>query len=126
MAGEKQLSGPDLTNGVPVASVESGKTLVGHANGEPVLLARQGEQIFAVSATCSHYSGPLGEGLLVDGTIRCPWHHACFDLRTGVPLRAPALNPVACYEVDVRGGNIRVGRKKPATPVPASPAAAPA
>jgi apoptosis-inducing factor 3 len=126
MGGEKQLTGPDLSAGVPVASIESGKTLVGHANGEPVLLARHGDRVFAVGATCTHYSGPLGEGLLVDDTIRCPWHHACFDLRTGAPLHAPALNPIACYEVDIRGGNIRVGRKKPATPVPASPAAAPA
>jgi len=83
MSGEQKLTGPNLANGVPLADLEDGKMIVGHANGEPVLLVRQGGQVFAVGATCTHYSGPLGEGLLVDGTVRCPWHHACFDLRSG-------------------------------------------
>jgi nitrite reductase/ring-hydroxylating ferredoxin subunit len=77
------------------------RPLVGHAGGEAIFLARRGNDIFAVGATCTHYSGPLGEGLLVK---RCPWHHVCFDLRTGAPLRASALNPIACYEVKVEDG----------------------
>ena len=72
MSGEQKLTGPNLAKGVPLAGLEDDKMIVGHANGEPVLLARQGGQVFAVGATCSHYSGPLGEGLLVDGTVRCP------------------------------------------------------
>ena len=65
MSGEQKLTGPNLANGVPLAGLEDDKIIVGHANGEPVLLARQGGQVFAVGATCTHYSGPLGEGLLV-------------------------------------------------------------
>src|SRR5688500_1021288 len=117
--GEQQpLTGPDLGAGVALTELGDGKPLVGHANGEAVLLARHGDEIFAVSATCTHYSGPLGEGLLVDGTLRCPWHHACFDLRSGAPLRAPALNPIACYEVKIAGGRVAVGGRKPDAKAP--------
>jgi NADPH-dependent 2,4-dienoyl-CoA reductase/sulfur reductase-like enzyme/nitrite reductase/ring-hydroxylating ferredoxin subunit len=126
MGGEQKLIGPNLANGVPVSGVEDGKMLVGHANGEAVLLARRGKELFAVGATCTHYSGPLGEGLLVDGTVRCPWHHACFDLRSGEPLRAPALNPIPCYEVTIDGGVVRVGKRKPEPKPAAGKAAAPA
>ena len=98
MGGEQKLTGPDLAAGIALTDLRDGEMLVGHAGGEAVLLARRGEQIFAVGATCTHYSGPLGDGLLVDGTVRCPWHHACFDLRSGAALRAPALNPVSMHD----------------------------
>src|SRR5262245_55254763 len=126
MGGEQKLIGPNLASGVPLSGIEDGKMLVGHANGEPVLIARRGEQLFAVGAACTHYSGPLGEGILVDGTVRCPWHHACFDLRSGEPLRAPALNPIPCYELEIDGGVVRVGKRKPEPKPPAGDAAAPA
>ncbi len=118
MGEQQKLTGPDLGAGVALTELGDGQLLVGHANGEAVLLARRGDEIFAVSATCTHYSGPLGEGLLVDGTIRCPWHHACFDLRSGAPLRAPALNPIACYEVEIAGGRVSVGGRKPEAQAP--------
>ncbi len=110
MGGDVKLSGPDLTAGVPEGELAGGQ-LLGHANGEPVLLVKQDEEIFAVGATCTHYGGPLAEGRVGRGTIRCPWHHACFDLRTGAALRAPALNPLPCYEVQRAGGLIRVGAR---------------
>ncbi len=112
MGGEQKLTGPNLAKGVPLAGLDDGKMIVGHANGEAVLLVRQAGQVFAVGATCTHYSGPLGEGLLVGSTVRCPWHHACFDLRSGEPLRAPALNPILCYDVLIEGGVVRVGKRK--------------
>ena len=90
-----QLSGPDLAQGVPFADLPEGLPFPGHAEGEPVLLVRRGETVHAVGATCTHYSGPLAEGLVVGDTIRCPWHHACFSLTDGHVIGAPALNPVA-------------------------------
>src|SRR3954468_8350905 len=108
-------SGPDFSAGIPSTQLGEGAMLVGHVGDAAVLLARRGEEIFATGATCTHYSGPLGEGLVVGDTVRCPWHHACFDLRTGEAVKAPALNPIACYDVVSDGGLVKVGGKKQAT-----------
>jgi NADPH-dependent 2,4-dienoyl-CoA reductase/sulfur reductase-like enzyme/nitrite reductase/ring-hydroxylating ferredoxin subunit len=105
------LSGPDLTQGVARSTVADGALLLGHAHGEAALLARRGDELFAIGNACTHYGGPLNEGLLVDDTVRCPWHHACFSLRTGEALRAPALNPVSCWRVEQRDGTVYVREK---------------
>jgi NADPH-dependent 2,4-dienoyl-CoA reductase/sulfur reductase-like enzyme/nitrite reductase/ring-hydroxylating ferredoxin subunit len=110
-AEEAQLSGPDLTQGIDASQIADGGMLLGYANGEAVLVARRGGEVFAIGAVCTHYNGPLAEGLLVDDTVRCPWHHACFSLRSGEALRAPALNPVACWRVEQSGGRIFVREK---------------
>src|SRR6478672_8683493 len=88
MAGSDQApAGPDLTLGVPTAELADGSMLAGHVGDKPVLLARRNSEFFAVDGTCTHYGGPLPEGLMVGDTVRCPWHHACFDLWTGVAAR---------------------------------------
>ncbi len=115
-----ELSGPNFGTGVSIADVPDGAPVLGHANGEAVLVVRKGEETFAIGATCTHYGGPLAEGLLVDDTVRCPWHHACFSLRTGEALHAPALNPVPCWSVERREDKLFVMSKKE---VPAKPAA---
>jgi NADPH-dependent 2,4-dienoyl-CoA reductase/sulfur reductase-like enzyme/nitrite reductase/ring-hydroxylating ferredoxin subunit len=107
----KDLNGPDLRHGVPLSSIADGAMMRGHAYGEPVLLARRGAEIFAVGAVCTHYGAPLEQALLVDDTIRCHWHHACFSLRTGEALRAPALNPLPCWRVEQRDGVVYVREK---------------
>ncbi len=126
-ADQAKPSGPDvdLVAGVAFADLVDGKPLVGHAGDDSVLLVRQGQEVFAIGATCTHYGGPLGEGLVMGDTVRCPWHHACFSLRTGQPERAPALNPIACYEVVRSGDRIRVGARRDPPPAPAA-AASPA
>jgi apoptosis-inducing factor 3 len=105
-------SGPDLTQGVADAELPDGGKLLGHVGEEEVLLVRRGAEIFALGAHCTHYHGPLAEGLVVDDTVRCPWHHACFDLRTGEAVRAPAIDPVACWAVERRDGKIFVRAKR--------------
>src|SRR5262245_18680192 len=109
--------GPDLAAGILLDDLPDGGMLAGHVGEEAVLLARRGDEFFAIGATCSHYGGPLAEGILVEDTVRCPWHHACFSLRTGEALRAPALSPMACWSVERRDGKIFVQNKKE---VPAS------
>jgi NADPH-dependent 2,4-dienoyl-CoA reductase/sulfur reductase-like enzyme/nitrite reductase/ring-hydroxylating ferredoxin subunit len=104
-------AGPDLSLGV-VLSEFSGAILLGHVGDEDVLLVRSGSEIFAIDAHCSHYHGPLAEGLVVGESIRCPWHHACFDLRTGEAARAPALNSLAVWKVEHEGDRIFVRQKR--------------
>jgi apoptosis-inducing factor 3 len=113
----EELSGPDLAAGIPLDSIADGALIGGHAYGEPVLLARRGNELFAVGAKCTHYGGPLPDGLMVGDTVRCPWHHACFSLRTGEALRAPALNPIACYPIVRDGPTVRVGPKTEREPL---------
>src|SRR5712671_5557358 len=113
---QSQPAGPDLAQGV--ASNEfGGETLLGHVGDQDVLLVRSGPEVFAIDAHCSHYHGPLADGLVVGETIRCPWHHACFDLRSGEATRAPALNPLSVWQVDREGERIFV-RKKHEQPKP--------
>src|SRR5262249_2292757 len=98
-----ELEGPDFEKGYKAENVRDGEMLLGHAFGEPILVARRGDDLFAIGATCTHYGGPLAKGLMVDCTVHCPWHHARFDLRTGEAIAAPALNDVACYKIEKRG-----------------------
>jgi NADPH-dependent 2,4-dienoyl-CoA reductase/sulfur reductase-like enzyme/nitrite reductase/ring-hydroxylating ferredoxin subunit len=104
-------AGPDLTQGIALAEL-SGKTLVGHVGDDEILLVVSGSEIFAIDAHCSHYHGPLAEGLVVGESVRCPWHHACFDLRTGEAIRAPALSPLAVWNVEREGDRIFVREKR--------------
>src|SRR5262245_28557823 len=121
MAGaDTPLSGPDLIQGVDADSLAPGDKLLGHANGEALLLARAGDEYFAVGTTCTHYGGPLVEGVVDGETVRCPWHHACFSLRNGEALRAPALSPLACWRVERRDGRIVVTGKVERDPLAAT------
>ena len=115
---QAELSGPDLAQGIALSDLADGAMLLGHAGGEQVLLVRQGAEVFAVGHQCTHYHGPLADGLAANGTVRCPWHHACFDLRSGEALRTPAIDPIDCWTVTERDGKILVGEKRarPARP----------
>ena len=121
MSGQPAIpTGPDLSAGTSIDTLAEGVPLLGHVDGAPVILVRRGSEVFAIGATCTHYGGPLAEGLVVGATVRCPWHHACFDLRTGQALRSPALNPVATYQVVQRQDTVVVlgpGEKRTLAPV---------
>jgi NADPH-dependent 2,4-dienoyl-CoA reductase/sulfur reductase-like enzyme/nitrite reductase/ring-hydroxylating ferredoxin subunit len=105
------MSDPDFAAGIREADLVEGKPLLGKVGEDAVVLVRDGGKVHAVGATCTHYSGPLADGRVFDGQIHCPWHHACFDLATG-RAHGPALAPIACYDVALANGTIRVGKKQ--------------
>jgi NADPH-dependent 2,4-dienoyl-CoA reductase/sulfur reductase-like enzyme/nitrite reductase/ring-hydroxylating ferredoxin subunit len=121
MAEEKNARKPDFRSGFPVRDLPDGGMALGEVEGEDVILIRRGDEFFAVGAFCTHYHGPLSDGLIVGETLRCPWHHACFSLRSGEALRAPALDPIGCWRVERVGDKAFVreklaqNRRKPAT-----------
>ena len=102
---------PDLESGVAAADFDARPMLVGRVGEEQVLVVKRNQEYFAVAALCTHYHGHLVDGLLVDGSIRCPWHHACFDLKTGMVERGPALDPLERWQVDQQDGRIFVRHK---------------
>jgi NADPH-dependent 2,4-dienoyl-CoA reductase/sulfur reductase-like enzyme/nitrite reductase/ring-hydroxylating ferredoxin subunit len=107
-----KLTGPDLTQGIAAADLTDGGKLLGRVGDDQVLLVRRGTELYAIGALCTHYHGALVDGLLVDDTVRCPLHHACFSLRTGEALSAPAFDPIECWSVEQRGGRIFVRTKR--------------
>ena len=107
----------DLKSGIAIEDIADGGMLAGEVGDEKVVLVRHGQEVFAVGAECTHYHGPLAEGIVAGESIRCPLHHACFDLRTGAPS-SPALNPIAVWNVEQRGGRVFVTTKRDIPPSP--------
>ena len=97
---------PDFRAGIEIRDISDGAIVSGRVESEEAILVRRGEEFFAVGAECTHYHGALAQGLAVADTIRCPLHHACFSLRTGAALRAPALDPIACWRVERVGSKV--------------------
>lgn len=73
-----------------------------------VLLARVDGRFHAVSAVCTHYGGPLAEGVLCGTRVMCPWHHAVFNVVNGDMVEPPALDALTCYDVRVEGERVLV------------------
>jgi apoptosis-inducing factor 3 len=120
MSEKSEQATVDLSKGVAASTLTDGGMILGRVGDQEVVLARSGTELFAIRAHCSHYRGPLVKGLVVGDTVRCPWHHACFSLRTGEALRAPALDPIPCWRVEREGDRIFVREKLPEAP-PAAP-----
>jgi len=114
---------PDFRAGIEVRDIPDGAIVSGRVDSEEAILTRRGDAYFAVGAQCTHYHGALALGLVVDDTVRCPLHHACFSLRTGAALRAPALDPIACWRAERVGGKVFVRERLPEAPAPDWPAA---
>jgi NADPH-dependent 2,4-dienoyl-CoA reductase/sulfur reductase-like enzyme/nitrite reductase/ring-hydroxylating ferredoxin subunit len=122
MGEDAAAAGPDFSQGVKLADIAEGATIGGRVGDEPVLLSRIDGELFAIGGACTHYGGALAEGLASGGTVRCPLHHACFDLKTGEVLRAPALDPLDRWKVEI-DGDLAFVREKLASPAPAEPRA---
>ena len=110
-AEQSKPKGPNFVHGITLGDIPDGGMVGGHVGDDAVLLARRGNEMFAIGSTCSHYGGPLAEGLMVGETVHCPWHHARFSLRTGEAVAAPAFNPMPCWRVEMREGKAFVREK---------------
>ena len=107
--------GPDLAVGISGDQIAEGRMVAGRVGNDAVLVARVGGRCFAIGATCSHYGGPLAEGILVGDTVRCPWHHTAFRLHDGGVDRPPALDPLPCWRVEESNGRVKVVGKAAST-----------
>ena len=108
---------PNLTQGVSIHTLADNVPFTGHVNDNDVIVIRQGGALFALGAYCSHYGAPLSQGIVARQTVRCPWHHAAFRLHDGGAETPPALQPIACYEVEKRGDMVFVsGARKKVAP----------
>ncbi|MBB4077705.1 NADPH-dependent 2,4-dienoyl-CoA reductase/sulfur reductase-like enzyme/nitrite reductase/ring-hydroxylating ferredoxin subunit [Lewinella aquimaris] len=83
-----------------------------------VLLANVAGEVYAVENKCSHYGAPLTGGALCQHRVRCPWHHACFDVRTGAQIEAPGMDGLARFAVRVTGDDISVSNEPVEEPRP--------
>ena len=110
----EDTSTSDLTKGFPVADLKDGAMIQGKVGEEDVILARRADEFFAVGANCTHYHGPLPQGLILGDELRCPLHHACFSLRTGMALCAPAFDAIPRWRVERLGEQLFVREKLPA------------
>ncbi len=118
----QQVSGPDFTMGVALDDVPIEGSLAGRVGEDAVLLSRFGDEMFAVDGVCTHYGAALAAGVRVGDTVRCPLHHACFSLRSGAALRAPAFAPLGRWRVEVQGSLVYVRAKLAGPePTPVSP-----
>ncbi len=103
--------GPD--DFVPVITLDdlpTGKLTRVEAAGMPVLLWKDGQQIYAIAATCSHLGGPLDEGTCEDGVVTCPWHGSRFRLDDGSVVQGPAVYAQPSFAVRVRQGKVELRR----------------
>jgi nitrite reductase (NADH) small subunit len=98
--------------------IPEGGAITVTAGGRRIAVFRTGTRISALDGACPHAGGPIGEGMVRDGTVTCPWHWWRFSLDTGERVGAPAIR-LRRYEVEVRDGEVwvRVPPPQPALPL---------
>jgi NADPH-dependent 2,4-dienoyl-CoA reductase/sulfur reductase-like enzyme/nitrite reductase/ring-hydroxylating ferredoxin subunit len=112
MSAVAAATGPDFRLGVRLADIPPSGTLPGRVGDEAVLLSRFGSELAAVGGICTHYGAMLADGLIEGEAVRCPLHHACFSLRTGAALSAPAFAGLDRWKVEMKGGRAFVRERQ--------------
>ncbi len=97
-----------------VSDLPGGGMLAVSAGDEEIMVARIGDDYYALDGWCSHEAGLLGDGHLHEATceVECPLHEGFFNLKTGAATAPPADMPVAVYAVRIEGNDIMVGPKQ--------------
>lgn len=100
----------DFVAVIRMSDLPEGKLVRVDAAGVPVLLWKENQQLYALSATCSHAGGPLDEGSCQDGNVTCPWHGSSFRLSDGAVINGPAVYAQPAFAVRVRNGSVELRR----------------
>lgn len=114
--GEVHLLVPDFSTPAPapeldelkpnefhLSDVTPGQTYLVHLNGQAVAVYNLDGTLYATQAECTHEGGPLNEGKLDSGTVTCPWHGSCFNIKTGAVVHGPARKPIQTFRVAIDG-----------------------
>ncbi|MFO8007187.1 MAG: FAD-dependent oxidoreductase [Candidatus Brocadiia bacterium] len=115
------MSEGEWTQVADEGELEEGQPLSVKVGKQSIMLVRLGDRIHACGGKCTHYGAPLADGLLVEGTIVCPWHSARFDVSTGRMEAPPALDHAGHYPVKVEDGAVYVGPKEEPQPAEREP-----
>jgi NADPH-dependent 2,4-dienoyl-CoA reductase/sulfur reductase-like enzyme/nitrite reductase/ring-hydroxylating ferredoxin subunit len=106
----------DLRSGIPLRDLTDGAMVPGLVDGEEAIVLRADGALYALGGLCTHYHAKLCEGLLTGPVLRCPMHHARFDVRTGEAICAPALDALSCWRVEQVGDQAVVRERIEAAP----------
>ena len=114
--GDVHLLVPDFSTPAPTPAVDElkpnefhlsdvtpGQTYLVHLNGQGVALYNLDGTFCATQAEWTHEGGPLNEGKLDSGTVTCPWHGSCFNIKTGAVVHGPARKPIQTFMVAING-----------------------
>ena len=116
-SGSHERGSPTLTRDflmsdwVRVARAEEVQTetpLAVSLDDDAVVLARLGDDIFALEDLCTHDGSDISGGCIVEGAIECPRHGARFCLRTGEVLSPPAYEGLHVFPVKIEDGDVWV------------------
>jgi nitrite reductase/ring-hydroxylating ferredoxin subunit len=89
-----------------VSELNAKRKLACYVNGISILLCKVATGIVAVQNACTHLGKPLDGGRVIAGQIHCPFHGACFDLKTGEAMSGPAVTPLRRFQVRIEGDDI--------------------
>lgn len=105
---EKKTEGKKWEEAASCDDVKEGLPLSVKVGNRNIVFIRRGDKIYASGAKCPHYGAPLGEGVLIDHVLTCPWHTARFDVTSGMMVSPPALDDLSRFEVKIRKGKVYV------------------
>ncbi len=98
----------DWTNAIAESDLSDRQPKKVEVSGNPVLLYREGNEVYAIGEVCSHDGGPLEEGKFFDHCVECPWHQSVFDLRNGHVVHGPSTYGQPVYETRRQDGQIQI------------------
>lgn len=98
---------PEFARAIAVADLPAGQGREVAVGGKPLALFNVGGVFYAISNTCLHRGGPLGQGFLEGQNVTCPWHSWTFDVTTGENVVNSELK-VACYPTRIEDGQVMV------------------